>query len=299
MHERDHVALTARGVLSGSVQSLTLLQPSRTVRNGMPGENKRARKLLTYYRAVHHFRPPYEVILDGTAIMASLHHGVALEDLCGKVLQNERFRLLVPRSVVAELHALGRPAAAAAKLARRLKVIDAPESAGPKAAAAEELVALVAGGNPAHRFVLTEDPALRERLAQYEAVPLLRFNREGRLLLEAPGRGFGHGWHPDGKDDTSARESVARMAQAANRVDVKAATLASSSALTTSNAVLLQEDAAKAPAPSRKRKMNEPNPLSVKKKKRSSPPMTVGGHAQPTIDGGSSKPKRRRRRGST
>jgi rRNA-processing protein FCF1 len=265
----------------------------------MPGENKRARKLLTYYRAVHHFRPPYEVILDGTAIMASLHHGVALDDLCGKVLQNERFRLLVPRSVVAELHALGRPAAAAAKLARRLKVIDAPESAGPKAAAAEELVALVAGGNPAHRFVLTEDPALRERLAQYEAVPLLRFNREGRLLLEAPGRGYGHGWHPDGKDGTPARESVARMGQAAGRVAVKAATLAASSAVTTSNAALLQEDAAKAPAPSRKRKMNEPNPLSVKKKKKSSPPRIVGGHTQPSIDSGSSKPKRRRRRGST
>lgn len=142
---------------------------------------KRARKILSFLRSAHGFKPPFDVLVDGTAIQASLNHGVALPDALPKVLGGN-VRLLVPRAVVAELHVLGRKFAAAAKTARRLKVIDDDAAA---ASAADALVALVADGNARRRFVMTEDTDVRQRLAQLPAVPLLRFARSqtAKLLI--------------------------------------------------------------------------------------------------------------------
>ena len=95
---------------------------------------KRARKIVSFFRSAHGFKPPYDVLLDGTAIQAALNNNLALPDALPKVLGG-KVRLLVPRAVVAELHVLGRKFAAAARIARRLKVVNADDDEAGSSAA--------------------------------------------------------------------------------------------------------------------------------------------------------------------
>mmetsp|Transcript_23005 Transcript_23005/g.58572 ORF Transcript_23005/g.58572 Transcript_23005/m.58572 type:complete len:275 (-) Transcript_23005:332-1156(-) len=254
---------------------------------------KKSRKLLTYFRAAHGFRPPFDVLLDGTAIQASLNHGISLTDVLSRMLC-DRVRLLVPRAVVAELHALGRNFAAAAKVARRLKIVES-DTAAPagKTAAADALLALVADGNPQHYFVLTEDGELRARLNGNNAVPLLRFVRGGRLVLEAPGR-----MHEPAEALTAHASSIGTSmvpALASKRARPDGAALSVEAA-----AASKAEDAQ---PPMKRRRHKEPNPLSVKKKKKPLPSGAgpsgsgIGGaSASDNGDGGIAKQRARRKR---
>jgi U3 small nucleolar RNA-associated protein 23 len=215
---------------------------------------KRARKILSFLRSAHGFKPPFDVLVDGTAIQASLNHGVALPDALPKVLGGN-VRLLVPRAVVAELHVLGRKFAAAAKTARRLKVIDDDAAA---ASAADALVALVADGNARRRFVMTEDTDVRQRLAQLPAVPLLRFARS-QIVVELPG----------------GRAAVSQPAAPTGPAGADRAPGASTPGSTPAGEAA---SAAPAAAAQKKRKrVVEPNPLSCKKKQRqvTPPPPTA------------------------
>jgi len=246
---------------------------------------KRARKVLTYFRAAHGFRPPFDVLLDGTAIQASINHGVDLSDALAKMLC-DRVRLHVPRAVVAELHALGRNFAAAAKVARRLRVLDIATPTG-KTAAADALLELVAGGNPERRFVLTEDPALRMQLSSLDAVPLIRFARGGRLLLEAPGRHGSLGMGAASDDSGGSLSAATEKPQKRPRADEPASAAGPLGV------------AQRAEEPARKRKrLKEPNPLSIKKKRRPQPPPAQRQHPQTPANSteGDGKLKRRKRR---
>ena len=215
-----------------------------------------ARRLLSFLASAHGFKPPFDVLLDSTAIQASLIHGVTLEEAVKKLL-GEKVRLLVPRMVVAELHALGRKFAAAAKIARRLDIMDDP--AGGATSAIEALINLVAGGNAKRRFIFSEDPEVKQELADIAGVPLLRFARS-QLIVELPG---GH----------AATSNAAEPAAAAAEPPPPAAA------------------AAEATTTKKRKHVKEPNPLSRKKKRKMSPV----GAAAPAVDGKKIRRGRRKR----
>ena len=244
--------------------------------------HKQSRKLLTYFRATHGFRPPFDVLIDGTAIQACINHGVGPMDALTRML-GDRVRISVPRAAVAELHALGRKFAAASKVARRLKIVDADTPTG-KTATADAVAALVDGGNPQRYFVLTEDPELRERLGAHVAVPQLRFARGGRLVLEAPGR---RGESSHGNDFAApAKEAASKPRSQSLAVPAPAAT---------ESEMVLQPE-----APRKRKRSNEPNPLSVKKKKKTKPADTMPGRdtsAPMAADDAPRKARRRKRHG--
>ena len=207
---------------------------------------KRARKIVSFFRSAHGFKPPFDVLLDGTAIQASINHGVTLAEALPKLLGG-RCHLLVPRAIVAELHVLGRKFAAAAKIARRLKVVDGNDMSS-SSSASNALLALVADGNARRRFVMTEDPELREQLAALRVVPLLRFARS-QIILELPGG----------------------RAQAQVQAAPSAAPTASPEpgAATSANSGFGGQGGGAAESSAKKRKrFKEPNPLSCKKKQR-------------------------------
>lgn len=273
---------------------------------------RRARKLLTYFRSAHGFKPPYTVLLDGTAIQAAHAHGVGLAEALPQLLGGQ-VKLVVPRAVVSELHALGRQFAAAAKFARRLKIVGGSRRVGGGAGggaaegddddddsgedevvaradggsggasaqtgaggAADALADLVADGNPGHYFVLTEDVQLRQRLSCWPSVPLLRLAR-GRLVLEAPGK---HGSAQSDGDDLPPLAGGGGL----KRPREEPATGASGDA-----------DASPAAPSKKKRKhLKEPNPLSMKKKKKQK--KGVPTPPQPAASGGGSQGRRRKRR---
>ena len=157
--------------------------------------------------------------------------------------------------VVAELHALGRKFAAAAKIARRLDIMDDP--AGGATSAIEALINLVAGGNAKRRFIFSEDPEVKQELADIAGVPLLRFARS-QLIVELPG---GHA------ATSNAAEPVAAAAEPPPAAAAEATT-------------------------TKKRKhVKEPNPLSRKKKRKMSPV----GAAAPAVEGKKIRRGRRKR----
>ena len=206
---------------------------------------RRARKVLTFFRAAHGFKPPFGVLVDGTAIQKALLLNLSLADALPKLLGG-KVKLLVPKAAVAELHALGREFSAAAKYARRLKIVAADDKAAGNAA--EALIGLVNGGNPNHHFVLTEDAELRHRLSELRAVPLVRFARD-RLVLQAPDRLLA--------TPVPSTEGLAAPSVGTKRLAPEAA------AESQPKAVQQNEE-----RPRKRQRLKEPNPLSVKKKKK-------------------------------
>ena len=233
---------------------------------------KRARKIVAYFQAAHGFKAPFNVLLDGTAIQASLANEVDLSVALPKVLSGA-VNLLVPRAVVAELHVLGRNFAAAAKVARRLKIIN--DEAANSGSAADALVALVSGGNQRCRFVMTEDAELRERLAGLPGVPLLRFAR-GLIIIELPGGRGMQAEAPAAPSSGSGADASRGGGSEAPRPPPRAA------------------DAAPEPAAKKRKRIKEPNPLSCKKKKKEPPPPRGSGASEEASEG---KRVRRKRRG--
>jgi len=258
---------------------------------------RKARKLVAFFRAAHGFKPPYSVLLDGTAIQAAINLDVALADEVPKLLGGP-VRLLVPKPVVAELHVLGKKFAAAAKYARRLKVLNTEGTAAAEqkfASAADAVVAHVAGGNPERFFVMTEDAALRQRLAALPGLPLLRFARE-RLVVESSARS---------QLQVATTDTPEAAAAAAAKAAKYAVTLPSAG-----SGSERADPSGAAPAPSngggeaaaaggkKRRRPKEPNPLSQKKKKKLgvAAPGNAGG-ASAGRDGAPSGRRKRRRGG--
>ena len=230
---------------------------------------RKSRKHLNFYRAAHGFRPPFTVLVDGTALQTALNVDVWLQDELPKLLGG-RCEIVVTRAVVAELRALGKDFAAAAAQAQKLQYLASDNSDS----ALESVLALVQNGNPQHLFVLTEDKKMQLRVASIPGVPLLRFARD-RLMLEAPCRG------------DAEPEPVPRSAPKAGKGG---------------------EGARAAPAPERQRapgkpgvqqpparkKLKPPNPLSCKKKKkREEPPARKAGEEQEQASGRKRKRKRK------
>jgi len=228
---------------------------------------RKSRKHLNFYRAAHGFRPPFTVLVDGTALQTALNVDLWLQTELPKLLGG-RCEIVVTRAVVAELRALGKDFAAAAAQAQKLQYLASDNSDS----ALESVLALVQNGNPQRLFVLTEDKKMQRRLASIPGVPLLRFARD-RLMLEAPCRGQAE---PEPVPQSAPKAGKggdgtgAAPAPEGQRVPAK--------------------PGVQQPPPRKKRK--GPNPLScMKKKKRVEPPP-----ARKEVGDGASGRKRIRKR---
>ena len=240
---------------------------------------RKSRKHLNFYRATHGFRPPFTVLIDGTALQTALNLGIVLKDELAKLLGG-RAEVVVSRAVVAELRALGKDFAGAAAAAQKLKYI-ASEGAGT---AFDSVLALVRGGNPQKLCVLTEDPQLQRRVGGLMGVPLLRFARD-RLMLEAPCRAEG----------TAAHLSAPKPPQKAGRSSEDGPRAPAAEEVAPEQ----RKRAADPPPQPRKKRRKEPNPLSVKKKKKklqagAPPDAQQAAAAEP----GAGRRRRKRKRGT-
>lgn len=213
---------------------------------------RRSKKLLTFFRAAYGFCPPFQVLVDGTALQTSVNLNMNLEEGTEKLLGG-KVRLSVPKAVVAELHALGKQFAVAAKAARRLRVLSGDGSRASEASSS--ILALVADHNPQRFVVCTEDPNLQKAISKLNGVPLIRFARERLVLVDCRG--------PDA--DADSAEAAAKQPTAGAKPTAKAG----EGGVTGDSGAT--EGAAAASLESRKRKARRdkaPNPLSCKKKKK-------------------------------
>lgn len=238
---------------------------------------RNSRRRLSFYRAAYGFKPPFSVLVDGTAVVTSLNLKVSLEDELPKLLGG-KVRLLVPKAVVSELRAFGPRFQEAERLACTFRPLE--EDAASTQTAAETLLGKVGDGNPDRLMVLTEDGGLQRELARVPGVPLLRFARE-RLVLEAP-------------TERTCRDAEARELAPARTDAAPSGTPAQGKGSAAGTASARGVGGAK-PSIKKKRKLKEPNPLSVKRKQQKGA-QGQGVRAGSEVNGSELKRRRKRQR---
>lgn len=185
---------------------------------------KQGRKALQFFRITFGITPPYAVLLDGNFIHAavsqkvkqnpieavkghaagSAHHSHAhtrahtlththtqmdIPARLKRQLNNEKFTLLVPQSVITELQALGERVKEAFEFATggECEVVEVPEDLS----GSDGIKHLVGAKNAKRYFVATQDEKLKEHLRGIPGVPVFYMQRNV-LIFESPSTASRH-----------------------------------------------------------------------------------------------------------
>lgn len=165
------------------LRSFSLLRVMRVQRH------KANRRTLEFYRLVFGVRAPFRVLLDGNFLAAAVKIKMEWARLLPKLLgvPPHLVHLHVTQCVMAELAALGEPAAAALAEARALPLLTcrAKHGHGAECSPAECAARLVGRDNAGKWLVATQDAALRDALRAVPGVPLALISTNV-LILEQP-----------------------------------------------------------------------------------------------------------------
>mmetsp|Transcript_32732 Transcript_32732/g.47364 ORF Transcript_32732/g.47364 Transcript_32732/m.47364 type:complete len:254 (-) Transcript_32732:46-807(-) len=155
------------------------------------GRAKAARKTLKFYSLTGKIKAPYKVLLDANFIVSCIRQKVPLHDRLGRLLQGEKFSLLVTRAALRELDSI----IDACEEKGKIDVLTAAKQFGldeceiledhADASAGDSITNFVHEGNLEGYFIATQDEQLSDTLRGMPNVPILRLNR-AVLLLEAP-----------------------------------------------------------------------------------------------------------------
>lgn len=164
------------------------------------GRAKAARKTLQFFRLSVGITAPYQVILDGTFLVAMITQKVPLRDRLDRTLQHQEYSLQVTRSSLKELEKLFQASnkevfqqARQWGLDNSDKVIDdadipeqttAPEK-DTLGLAGREILTLIQ--RTPQYLVCSQDDSLLDVLRSMGTTPILRLSR-GVLLLENPSK---------------------------------------------------------------------------------------------------------------
>jgi U3 small nucleolar RNA-associated protein 23 len=86
---------------------------------------KFVRKYLRFFRIVYGITPPYDIILDGNFIHAALKVKLDIRERLEKLLQGEKIRICVTKSVLKELSEAGPKTVEALQFAKKFcEIID-------------------------------------------------------------------------------------------------------------------------------------------------------------------------------
>jgi U3 small nucleolar RNA-associated protein 23 len=150
---------------------------------------KSYRKWLRFFRIVYGVKPPYRVLLDGNFVHICLSHSIPIRERLAGVLQvqPDQIKLLVPRTVSAELAALGEGFQKSLEYVKGkgsgcLPVDDQAEGKGTPA---EQILALIGESNEKGYLVATQDENLRQKLRAVPGCPVIYVSRTV-LVLEPP-----------------------------------------------------------------------------------------------------------------
>lgn len=171
------------------------------------GRAKAARKTLQFFKLSVGIVAPYQVLLDGTFLVAMLSQKVPLRDRLDRTLQHQAYSLIVTRSSLKELDALAKGAGEEQgeifrqarqwgldyadlileeeSSAKTTKKSDDDGEENPLGAPGTEILHLVRS-KPQY-FVCSQDEVLLDVLRQTGTTPVMRLSR-GVLLLENPSK---------------------------------------------------------------------------------------------------------------
>jgi U3 small nucleolar RNA-associated protein 23 len=172
------------------------------------GRAKAARKTLQFFRLSVGIVAPYQVILDGTFLVAMLSQKVPLRDRLDRTLQHQAYTLLVTRTSLRELETLSKQTAASntekAELFAQARqwgldyadsiIEDESENSNQDGGDNDDSALGAPGKEILHLvrtkpeyFVCSQDEALLDVLRMTGTTPVMRLSR-GVLLLENPSK---------------------------------------------------------------------------------------------------------------
>lgn len=204
---------------------------------------KRVQRHLSFYKNAFGFRPPYQILVDGTFCAAALKYKVNIRDQMPRYLGDE-VKLCTTICAVVETESLGPTLYGATLVIKQFPVRRCGHEKQP-ITAANCFHSMVRKRNPDHYMVATQDHDLSERLRALVGVPLLYlFNA---ITLEKPSE----------KSEQKGMEALHEQSQAPERqLDVIKQLKRKEN--------LVQD----APMKRKRRKPAGPNPLSCKKPKK-------------------------------
>jgi U3 small nucleolar RNA-associated protein 23 len=261
------------------------------------GRAKAARRTLQFFHRTQGIHPPYQLLLDGTFIVAVMKYNLPLMERLDRLLQHAAVHLFMTRSSITELEKLKEHAAKDTDMSNKLILeqvhqwatrqchniitdADIPkrqdcvssikESVWEKfSTAGQDLLCLVASASEQGKqkyFVASQDETLLDVVRNLGSVPVIRLQRGSVLLLETPSkvasqqdsREERQKWSTKGSVTEQEKKLVDCVKEQAKRERRKESdTAAAGAAAGSSNG-------------RRKQKAKGPNPLSAKKKRTTS-----------------------------
>jgi len=205
---------------------------------------KKAQKILNFFKHNFGHRPPYQLLLDGTFCQACLTAKVNIKDQLPKYLGE--VKLLTTKCCIQEIEKLGPALFGAGVILKQFAVHKCGHDDEPKPAA-KCIKSMLGTGNPSRYFVATQDYELRVKVRKVPGTPVM-YLHHCAPVLEKP------------SEMSAAAADVAVQDRAAGTDNFHSKVLAE-----------LKKQEFGDPEAEKKRKRHkkkEPNPLSCKKKKK-------------------------------
>ncbi|XP_018322313.1 rRNA-processing protein UTP23 homolog [Agrilus planipennis] len=213
--------------------------------------HKKVHKDISFYVNYFHFRPPYQIIVDGTFCFAALNNKINIKDNIPKYLQ-DNVKFLTTQCVIIESELLGKKVFGALLVLKQFALHKCGHEGKP-VSAVECLLSMVGQDNSNHYIFATQDRDLQKKLRQTPGVPLL-FLHQKTPVLE----------HPSQASIQKANEiKQQRFSLSKEEID-KLEKIKESHGIDTIMEI------------PRKRKRKGPNPLSCKKKKTNTKSCSTG-----------------------
>lgn len=203
---------------------------------------KRVQRHLTFYKNFFGFRPPYQILVDGTFCTAALNSKVNIREQMPKYLSDE-VKLCTTACAIMETERIGPAVYGAMLVIKQFTVRKCGHEKNP-IGAANCFHNMVRKRNPDHYMVATQDPDLSERIRGLAGVPLLFMCNA--ITMERP-------------SEKSFKASTEFAIQITGTPDYRSQIL---------NSLKKKENLLQEKKERKKRKVSGPNPLSCKKKKK-------------------------------
>ncbi|XP_029447780.1 rRNA-processing protein UTP23 homolog [Rhinatrema bivittatum] len=144
---------------------------------------KQAKKTLSFYKYNFGFRPPLQVLVDGTFCQAALSNKIQIKEQLPKYLMGD-VHLCTTGCVLKELESLGKELYGAKLIAQRFQVRNCSHVKNPVGGSAC-LFSMIGESNLHHYFIATQDQALAGKVKKKAGVPLM-FIIQNTIVLDKP-----------------------------------------------------------------------------------------------------------------
>ncbi|KAJ8273352.1 hypothetical protein GJAV_G00100650 [Gymnothorax javanicus] len=132
---------------------------------------KHAKKTISFYKYNFQFREPFQILLDGTFCQAALKNKIQIKEQMPKYLMGE-VQLCTTNCILKELESLGKELYGAKIILQRFQLRKCSHFKNP-VSASQCLLSMLDTNNPQHYFIASQDHELTTAIKKIPGVPLL------------------------------------------------------------------------------------------------------------------------------